>query len=239
MENSIYLGLSRQIVLQNNMNIVANNIANMNTSGYRAQNPVFEEFISDPKFSDDPLSFVYDYGQYQNSDPGPQSQTGNPLNVALSGPGFMAVQRPDGSTAYTRDGTFQKTANGTLITSSGYPVIGDGGPLTIPEDSSEVIIDENGVVSNQNGQIGQLRVVEFTNIQSLKPAGNNLYETTETPTAAKKTTVQQGFLEGSNVKPILEMTRMIDILRGFQSVQQLLETEHDRLRSAIQKLAGS
>ena len=131
MENSIYLGLSRQMVLQTNMDIVSNNIANMSTSGFRAQNPVFEEYLSDPRYNDDPLSFVYDYGQYQMTSPGSLEQTGNPLNVALNGDGFMGVQMPGGQTGYTRDGNFYKTADGTLVNSANFPILGQGGPITI------------------------------------------------------------------------------------------------------------
>jgi flagellar basal-body rod protein FlgF len=239
MENSIYLGLSRQMTLRTNMDIVANNIANMNTNGFRAQNVLFEEYISDPRYGDDPLSFAYDYGEYQNTDAGSQEQTGNPMDVALSGPGFMGVQMANGQIGYTRDGNFQMRADGALLTSGGDQVMGQGGPITIPAGSSEVVIDERGIISNQNGQIGQLQVVEFANVQTLKPVGNNLYTTTSPTIAATNTSVQQGYLEGANVKPVVEMTRMIEILRDFQSVQKLMETEHDRLRSAVQKLTQS
>tara|TARA_R110001592_G_scaffold27763_13_gene102742 strand:+ start:30687 stop:31406 length:720 start_codon:yes stop_codon:yes gene_type:complete len=236
MENSIYLGLSRQMVLQTNMDIVANNIANMNTSGFRGQNPLFEEYMSDPRDADDPLSFVYDYGQYQMTKQGSIEQTGNPFNVALNGPGFMGVQMPGGETAYTRDGNFQKRADGTLVTSSGLPVMSDGGPIVISDNATEINIDEKGVVSDQNGPIAKLMVVEFENVQELEPAGNNLYISKGNSAAATKTKVAQGFLEGSNVEPVVEMSRMIEILRDFQSTQKLLEGEHERLRSAIQKL---
>ncbi len=236
MENSIYLGLSRQMVLQTNMDIVANNIANMNTSGFRAQNPVFEEFVSDPRYTDDELSFVYDYGQYQMTSPGPLTQTGNPYNVALNGPGFMAIQMPNGETGYTRDGNFQRSADGALVNSSGYAVIGQGGPITIPESATELSIDEKGFISDQGGTIGQLQIVEFENVQVLEPVGNNLYKSDESPSPSSETVARQGFLEGSNVNSVVEMTRMISILRDFQSTQQLLETEHERLRGAIQKL---
>ncbi len=236
MENSIYLGLSRQMVLKTNMDIVANNIANMNTSGFRGQNPVFEEYLSDPRYGDDELSFVYDYGQYQMTSPGPMRQTENPLNVALNGPGFMGVQMPGGEIGYTRDGNFQKSADGTLVNSSGWPVMGQGGPITIPASSTEISIDERGMISDQNGTIGQLQIVEFDNVQELEARGNNLYTTDGAFTTATKTTAQQGFLEGSNVNSVVEMTRMIEILRDFQTTQKLLDSEHDRLRSAIQKL---
>lgn len=238
MENSIYLGLSRQITLQTNLDIVANNIANVNTSGYRAQSPMFEEYLTDPRGNGDPLSFVLDYAQYSNTAPGPVSQTGNPFNVALNGPGFFAVQLPDGSTGYTRDGDFQKDAQGQLKTAGGYPVLGTGGPITVPADATDFIVDERGVISDQRGQIGQLQIAEFANLQSLKPTGNNAYKTANAPLAAENTIAAQGFLEGSNVQPVVETTRMIEILRQFQTVQRMLEAEHERQRTAIQRLTG-
>lgn len=236
MENSIYLGLSRQMVLQTNMDIVANNIANMNTTGFRGQNPVFEEYLSDPRYADDPLSFVYDYGQYQMTTQGSFERTDNPFNVALNGPGYMGVEMPDGETAYTRDGNFQKTADGTLVNSAGLSILGSGGPIVIPANATEITIDEQGVVSDQNGPIAQLMIVEFENVQELEPAGHNLYTTDSDSAPAENTIAAQGFLESSNVQPVVEMTRMIEILRDFQSTQRLLENEHERLRSAIQKL---
>ena len=236
MENSIYLGLSRQSVLRTNMDIVANNVANMNTTGFRAQNILFEEYISDPARNDDPLSFVYDYGEYQNTSAGSHTQTGNPLNVAVSGPGFIAIQAPGGQTAYTRDGNFHMMPDGTLATSSGYPVLGAGGPIAIPAGSTEIVIDRNGVVMNQNGQLGQIQLVEFQNVQNLEAMGNNLYKTTAPVIQAAQSKLEQGFLEGSNVNPIIEMNRMIEILRDFQSTQRLLDTENERLLTAVQKL---
>lgn len=236
MENSIYIGLSRQVVLQNNMDIVANNIANMNTSGFRAQNMLFEEYISDPRYADDELSLVNDYGQYQNTDQGSMENTGNDLNVALEGPGFMAVEMLGGETGYTRDGNFQITAAGTLVNSSGRPVLSNGGAITIPANAREVIIDERGVISTENGQIGQLQIVEFDNVQDLEPVGHNLYRTDSAATPSVNTRVAQGFLEGSNVNPIVETTRMIEILREFQSIRRVLDGEHERLRDAISKL---
>ncbi len=239
MENSIYIGLSRQIALRNNMSIVANNIANMNTTGFRGQNPIFKEYISDPRYNGDALSFVQDYGQYKKTAQGSIEQTDNPFNIALNGPGFMAIQAPDGSVGYTRDGNFQKDAQGTLVSSAGYPIMGQGGPITIPSNATEISIDEKGVISDQNGIIGQLQIVEFDNIQQLKPIGNNIYAYDGNTKNAEKTVVKQGFLEKSNVNPITEMTKMIEILRQYQSTQKLLEGEHERLRSAIRKLTQS
>lgn len=236
MENSIYIGLSRQTVLQRNMDIIANNVANMNTTGFRGQNLVFEEYLSDPRFGDDPLSFVVDNRQYQNTDYGAFKQTENPFNVALNGPGFIAVQMPNGGTGYTRDGDFSMRPDGTLVNASNDPILGLGGPITIPANATEISIDERGMVSTQDGTIGQIQVAEFANVQDLEPRGNNLYVTNQPVQQPDNTIVRQGFLEGSNVKPVLEMTRMIEVLRDFQSTQRLLESEHERMRGAIQKL---
>lgn len=237
MENAIYLGLSRQVALDTNMQIIANNVANMNTTGYRAQNLVFQEFISDPRGGDDELSFVYDERQYENTTPGAIKFTSNPLDVALNGPGFIGIQAPGGEVQYTRDGSFQISANGTLVTGAGFPVAdGGGAEITIPEGSSDISIDENGFVSNQDGQLGQIMVVEFENTQTLEAQGNNLYRTDAAAQEANNTIVQQGALEGSNVQGVVEVTRMVETLRSFQSVQQVLQSENERLRTAIQRL---
>ncbi len=237
MENSIYIGLSRQVTLQRNMDIIANNVANMNTPGFRGQNLVFSEFISDPRGQKDPLSFVFDHGQYQITDPGPVRITENPLDVSLTGPGFLGVQAPDGQVAYSRDGHFQLGLNGALVTASGLAVVDQGGsPIIIPANSSEINIDKKGIISNQDGAVGQLMVVEFEDVQKLEQLGNNLYRADVPATPSEKTVVTQGSLEGSNIKPVVEMTRMIDTLRSFQNVQKLLQSENDRLRGAIQKL---
>lgn len=239
MENSIYLGLSKQIALQTNMNIIANNIANMNTSGYRGQNLLFDEYIEDPKGADDELSFVLNRGQYENTRPGPVKQTNNPLDIYLDGPAFMGVVGPGGTPAYTRGGAMQLDANGTLVTTAGFPVSTPGGAqIVIPLQSTEIRIDEQGIVSDQNGQIAQIQIVEFNNPQSLEAQGNTLYTTDEPGVFAANTKVRQGTLEGSNVQPIVEMTRMIDTLRSFQNVNNILKTENERLLGAVEKLTS-
>ena len=239
MENSIYLGLSRQMTLRTNMDIIANNVANINTPGYRGQNLLFHEYISDPRGADDPLSFVYDEGQYQVTDPGPIKFTGNQLDMALAGPGFMGIVGPGGEIAYTRGGNFQLDAGGNIVTASGHALADAGGAaITVPPGTTKIAVDKNGNVSTQDGAIGQIMVVEFENIQELEALGHNLYRTDAATIPPENTTVNQGQLEGSNVKPVVEMTRMIDTLRSFQSVQNVLQTENERLRNAIQTLTN-
>ena len=244
MENGVYIALSRQMVLRNNMNIVANNVANMSTPGFRGQNLLFSEFISEPRGQEDPLSFVFDHGQYQVTDAGPVTQTNNPLDVFLEGPGFFNVQFADGETAYTRAGNFRMGQDGSLLTATGFPVLNaNQEAIVLPEDSTEISIDENGFISNQDGAITQLGISEFENLQNLNPLGNNMYSLVPdqngnqpVPIPAENTVLNQGYIEGSNVKPVIEMTRMIDILRSHQSVERVIQGENERLRDAIQKL---
>jgi len=240
MENSIYLGLSRQVTLRTNMDIIAQNVANMNTTGYRGQNTLFQEYLSKPRGYDDPLSFVNDEGQYQITAPGPLRQTGSQLDVAIVGDGFFSVQAPGGDIEYTRDGNFTMDPNGTLITQAGFPVASaGGGNIIIPPGSENIKIDNKGNVFNQDGALGQLGIFEFENVQQLEQKGNNLYAIVGgQANPATDSRVQQGHLEGSNVQPVVEMTRMIDTLRDYQSVQKVMEKENERLRSAIQKLTG-
>lgn len=237
MENSVYIGLSKQVVLRENMNIIANNVANLNTPGYRAQNMLFTEFIEDPRYMKEDISMVLDYGQYQKTDPGSLKETGNPLDVAIVGNGFLGIQTPDGI-QYTRAGNLTLDAQGILRNARGMAVAEQGGgDIKIPRDAKEVIIDKKGIVSTEQGEVGTLMISEFDNYQELNPAGNGLYVTTANPIPATKTTVHQGRLEGSNVQAVVEMTRMIDVSREYQAVQNMMESEHERLRTSAQRLA--
>lgn len=242
MENGLYIGLSRQMVLQTGMSLVSNNIANANTPGYRAQQPLFKEYLSDPRGARDPISMVTDYGQYDITSPGIVQTTGNPLDVALSGPGFIGINTPEGI-QYTRAGNFALNNNRELVTPAGFKVAAeDGGAIQIPQDARDVIIDKEGRVSTDQGEISRLMVREFGNPQSLTPKGSGLYETSEAGQPAENTQVSQGQLEGSNVEPVREMTRMIDISREYQTLARVLQNDHDRQRTTIQRLgrpAGS
>ena len=238
MENSLYIGLSKQVVLRENMNIIANNVANINTPGFRGQNMVFNEYISDPRFMEEDMSLVLDYGQYQMTDPGSLSDTGNPLDIALVGDGFLGIQTLGGEIQYTRSGNLSLDAEGVLRNARGLAVMDDrGGEITIPNDATEITIDRQGVISTNQGEVANLMILEFGNPQELNPAGNGLYETTAVGVPAERTTVKQGMLEGSNVQAVVEMTRMIDVHRTYQSVQHIMNSEHERLRTAAQRLA--
>ena len=236
MENSLYVGLSGQVALQEKMALIANNVANINTPGYRGQNAVFHEFISDQARMKEDVSLVYDYGQYQVTDAGPIKQTGNALDVSLVGPGFLGVQTSEG-VQYTRAGNFSLNQLGELVTARGQKVADQGGgTIIIPPEAKYINIDEKGTVSTQDGPVGTLMVAEFKDYQKLEPQGNGLYKTDETAAPAADTRVRQGTLEGSNVSGVLEMTRMIDVLREYQAVQNMMNNEHQRQQTMIQRL---
>jgi flagellar basal-body rod protein FlgF len=240
MENALYIGLSRQMVLQTQMNMVANNIANINSPGYREQDLLFREYVADPKGQGPSYSMVYDVGQYSNTAPGVIQTTGAPLDVALNGPGFFTIATPQG-VRYTRAGSFSLNASGEVITPAGDKLASAGGSsITIPADAREIHIDEQGNISTQNGIVGQIGIVEFASTAALKREGNGLYSApaAAAPLPASNTRARQGLLEGSNVNGVVETTKMISILRDYQSLQRMIQTEHDLERSAIQRLTG-
>ncbi|PZO86521.1 MAG: flagellar basal-body rod protein FlgF [Micavibrio aeruginosavorus] len=236
MENSIYVGLSGQVAMEQKMALIANNVANINTPGYRGQNALFKEFISDQRRMKEDVSLVLDYGQYRVTDAGSVKETGNPLDVALVGPGFMGVQTPDGI-QYTRAGNFALNMDGQLVTSQGRLVAdAGGGAITVPQDAKYVSIDKGGIISTDQGQIATLMLSEFPDYQRMEPAGNGLYKTEQAALPATETTVLQGKIEGSNVQPVLEMTRMIEVMREYQAVQNMMNNEQDRQRNGLQRM---
>lgn len=245
MENSIYTGLSFQVALRKKMDIISNNVANMTTPGYRNQNMVFLEYVNKPTASEgrtdprDSLSMVLDYGHYQNTAPGSISVTNNPYDVALHGPGWFGIETPDG-VQYSRAGNFTVNNLGELVTPSGNRVSSmEGGAIVIPADAREVMIAHDGTVSTEAGAVGRIMVVEFESDQTLEAAGNGLYIAPDAGVEAVNTQVKQGMLEGSNVNSVLEITRMIDVLRSYQSTQRMLQNEHERQQTMIQRLSRS
>ena len=183
------------------------------------------------------MSFVTNRGQYDVTGLAPCAQRRTTLHIALTGPGFFGVNSTTNG-QYTRAGDFQMDGDGVLRTTTGDLVSAQGGGnITIPQGSTEIKIDEQGRVSNQNGEIGQIMIVEFTDVQQIKPLGNNTYASDAAGVEAEKTVAKQGFWN-VNVKPVLEMSRMIEASRTFQQVQNSLQGEHERLRKAIQTLIG-
>ncbi|MDJ0944138.1 MAG: flagellar basal-body rod protein FlgF [Kiloniellales bacterium] len=236
MDNPGYVALSRQVTLRRQMEMIANNLANMNTTAYRGEQLLFREFLAGRGDGREAVSFVRDPAQLRDLSIGPMASTGAALDVAIDGPGYFVIDTPQGP-RYTRDGHFKLDPQGQVTTAAGDPVLAGGGPVVVPIDATDIQIAADGTVSTEQGELGRLDVVTFDDEQLLQRVKGNAYDAGEaTAVAAVGAEVVQGMLEASNVQGVGEMTRMIDTLRSYQAAQRLSEQEHERQRRAIQSL---
>lgn len=220
------------------MDVVANNIANMNTPAYKAERVLFSEYMVRPQ-RNVPLSFVEDKGMIRDLSEGPLTKTGNPFDLAVSGDGYFIVGTETGE-RYTRSGRFQLDADGQMTNQLGQPVLSAAGqPIIVPPGTRNVSITPDGTVSADTEVVGTVGVVRFENPRDLKREANNLYAAEETPQPDENSRVLQGMLEESNVSAVQEMTTMIDIHRSYAANQRLLQDEHERIRRAVRVIVGS
>lgn len=235
METPLYISLARMNTLRRQMDVVANNVANISTTGFKAQRMQFVEFLERAS-PEERYSMPIDLVTTRDQRAGPLQPTNNPLDVALQGEGYIVVSSLNGD-RYTRAGSFQIGANRQLVNGSGLPIQSEGGqPLTIPAGAVQISISPSGEVSTEQGPVGKIRMVKFDSDQSLEELGGGLYATDQTPRPATELTLTQGMLEGSNVQGVVEMSQMIEILRQYQSTQRLIESEHERMRSTNRQL---
>lgn len=237
MENTILAVISRQMGIQREMDAIANNIANASTDGFKNERMLFVEHLQNIG-NNQTIAFVKAAGVIRDFTDGPIRSTGNPLDIAIRGDGFLQVETSDGI-RYTRSGRLHLDATGMLINAEGEAILGnDDLPiLTFPGDTS-IIINPDGRVSSESGELGWLALVTFDDLSKLQKLGNGLYDSKDEPIAAEDATVIQYSLEGSNVEPITEMTRMITLLRSYQGSQTLSNEEHDLRRKAISVLGS-
>jgi flagellar basal-body rod protein FlgF len=247
MQNALLVGLSRQVALSRELDVVANNIANINTTGYKADGSLFEEFLSSAARSagsGGKISFVQDRGTWHDLSPGPIEKTDNPLNVAIDGNAFLVVQTKNGE-RYTRNGALQINGNGDLVTSDGNAVMGENGPITLQPTDHQIQISSDGTISVREGTSkadslrGKLRLVTFDNPQILQKDASSTFAAPngERPKDSTAARVIQGSIEKSNVRGVVEMTRMIEISRTYQQIAALLQQQNDTSDSALNKLA--
>jgi flagellar basal-body rod protein FlgF len=223
------------------MTSVANNIANASTNGFRAERTLFQEHLAKtgPVGQRQRLSFVDDIGLYRDTREGPLEVTNNNLDLAVRGDGYLVVRTP-GQDMYTRSGRFQIDAERQLVTADGYPVVGvNDAPITLQAgaDINSVRIQGDGAITSNVGPVGQIQLVQFADDQALRKAGGGMYSTDQAALPSSRATLLQGSLEGSNVQPVMEMTRMMEMLRDYQSAQRLVDSEHERQRTAISRLS--
>jgi flagellar basal-body rod protein FlgF len=235
-----YIVLSRLGAQLRSTQVSANNLANADTPGFRAERAVFAEFLQ-PRSGGAPVgdrgaAYAIDRATWRDTASWSISTTGNPFDLALEGDGFFAVETPRGE-RYTRAGRFMLAGDGKLTDAEGNAVLdARGTPVVLGPNDTRVEVRGDGSVRSENGPIGQLRVVRFDDPQKLRAEGARLYASDEPGAPAERPGVVQGAVEGSNVQPVVEITTLTAQMREFQFATQFVEREGERLSSAVERI---
>lgn len=232
MDNSIYVTLSRQMAVFRKMDITANNLANANTTGFQSEQLIFTDYLVDEGNRKSDLSFTQDISSWRDTTDGPMRQTGNPFDVAITGPGYFQVETA-GGTRYTRAGNFILGNDGTLMTANGYPVLSnDGQRIVLNQQDRKIMIGANGLITvadpqgNLQGR-GEIGLVEVDDPQSMRRLNNMLLETDQPVRPATASSITQGALEQSNVSPISELIKVTKLSRSTSSTAKFIEIMYD------------
>lgn len=233
------LALQSQRVMQRRMDVAANNLANVATGGFKADTLLLEEINDTEAHAElDPydIRFVRDIGITHDMGQGPIAMTGNPLDVALEGDGFFMVQGPNGP-LYTRDGAFTLTGEGRLVTSEGRAVLSSGGaPIVLDPQGESPSIGRDGAIRVAGVEAGRIGVASFAAPGALSKVGDNLWDAQGQTPGEFEGVVLQGALEGSNVRPVVELTRLIEISRAYQSAARIVSGADELRQRAIERL---
>lgn len=230
-----YAILSRQTGLLNEMQVVANNIANAATTGYRQEGLIFSEFV---KSSPDGESMSMGRAQVHNTsmDQGSLTQTNGDLDLAIEGDGFFMLETPSGD-RLTRAGSFAPNAVGDLVNMSGYRVLDAGGsPVFVPSGTGGIRISSDGTLSADGQPFGQIGLFQPDEATNLIREDGVMFRAVGPVGPAEGAQILQGFLEASNVNPIGQIARMIEIQRAYEMGQSFLESEDQRIRNAVKSL---
>lgn len=243
MQNALFVGVSAQTALARELDVIANNMANVSTTGFKSRSARFQEYLMPVASADSfqrqdrRVSYVIDQGTPLDLSQGPIEPDGNPMHVAVRGEAFLTVQTPQGA-RYTRNGAFELDPQGNLVTSDGYAVQGDGGSITIGQQETGLTIAPDGTVSTNLGVRGRVRLVSFADPKALKSEGGNLFSAEAAPRpAGPEGRLESGALERSNVKPVVEMTRLMDVNRAYTMVSSIVSRLDDLRGTAIRRLA--
>jgi flagellar basal-body rod protein FlgF len=241
MDNALYVGLSRQMTLRRELDIVANNIANANTTGFKVEELMVRTEPAKPARTNGgsyPVKFVLDDGVARDFGQGALTQTGGDFDLAIEGQGFFKVSTAGGE-RYTRDGRFTMAPDGKLVTQNGAAVLDEGGgEILIDPLKGPITFGKNGTVSQGAELLGKIAVVRPTDLASFRKDGDNLYRNTtnDTPQAAPDAKVHQGMLEASNVQSITQITKLIEVSRAYESVAKMMDQTAELSRSAVERL---
>lgn len=241
MDSPGYIVLSRLGAQLRSTQVLANNLANADTPGFRAERAVFAEHLQ-PRAAGNALpgdrgaAYAIDRATWRDTATGALQTTGNPFDLALQGDGFFAVETPRGE-RYTRSGRFTLAGDGRLTDAEGNAVLdARGTPIVLGPNDTRIEIKGDGSVRSENGPIGQLRVVRFADPQHLKAEGSRLYASDEPAQPAERPGVVQGAVEASNVQSVLEITNLTAQMREFQFATQFVEREGERLSTAVERI---
>lgn len=237
MSSSLYVSLSAQVAFERRLNTVAHNVANMNTAGFRAEEVKFETLLS--RAAQEDVAFASPGDSYVTRHAGPLNRTGNPLDVAVDGEGWLAIATPDG-TAYTRDGRLRMTEAGELQSAAGYAILDPGGAAILLDPAGgEVHIGSDGMITQgtvQVGAIGLFAIPETAELSRFENSGVIPSEPAMPVVDLVASGIRQGYVEGSNVNPILEMTKLIMLQRSFDSAASAIKESETAMGEAIRTL---
>jgi flagellar basal-body rod protein FlgF len=235
MENTLFIALSKQLAIRREMDVIANNLANTSSPGFKNEQMMFVEYLKNTG-PNGKVSLVQDISLARDLREGIFKRTNNTLDVAIHGKGWFVVDAPNGE-RYTRNGHFRLNQEGELVTATGHKLMTTTGePIVFEPGDNDIIIKGDGKVTASGDDRGTLRVVTFENERRLEKVSGNLFRSNEVPDEKTEAEVVQGVIEESNVQPIIEITRMIKAMRSYQGAQSLIDREHDRQRQAIDKL---
>lgn len=241
MENAELIGLSRQAVLRRHLDVIANNLANMNTTGFRAEKFLFEEFLmpraeaSGFRSQDRELSYVQEGRPLNDFTAGGVRPTGNPFDLAIDGDAWFVISAA-GQERYTRAGAFTLDAAGSLTTPDGHPVLGEGGPITFAADETNITFAPDGTVSSSAGGKGRLRLVRFETNDALRREDATFFSGPEPLPADRTARVVQGAVEQSNVRAVVEITRLVEVTRAYTSISRTMNQTDQLKVDAIEQL---
>ena len=248
MNIGLYQGASSLAALERWQEMISQNIGASSVPGFKKSEMSFEAALGGMKRTGTEGSFGKDISTLMprqsvqiNMGPGELRSTGNELDFAIQGGGFFQIQKPDGQTGYTRDGQFRLSPDRTIVTSQGFPVMGDGGPITLRAGGGRVSINEEGTVIQGDTPAGKIAVHEFADPSKLRRIGDGLLAPADASvqsTSVERPAVLSGSLESSNVSPLREMVNLITVSRAYEANQRLIVASDDSTEKAIQALGN-
>lgn len=239
MQGGLYVALSGQVALDRRLTTIATNVANQMTPGYRAEEVDFKTILS--RADTKPVSFVSQGETYLSRREGVPVKTGNPLDLAVQGRGFIALQTPAGP-VYTRDGRMRMHAGGTLHSVNGYPVLDAGlAPIRLDPEGGPATVAQDGMITQNRQQIGAIGLFSFDSNAKLKRYDNSALTGDRAPMPIldfSRNGFAQGYVEGANVNPVLEIAKLITLSRAFENVSTAVEGTEASLKAAIRTLGS-